>query len=98
MQRRRLVSYTVYLAPDQIRRLRSLHTKTRVPVAVYIRDALDEWLTKNDHDTEVELEDVMELDGGEDTGDDAGHEHPGLLQTAHVERTLSPDPTRRKRP
>jgi len=38
---RRMISTTVYLTPDQDRRLRLLHRRTRVPVAEYVRQGVD---------------------------------------------------------
>lgn len=38
---RRKISTTVYLEPDQDRRLRRLHARTNVPIAWYIRRGID---------------------------------------------------------
>jgi len=35
------VTTTIYLGPGQIDRLRALSDRTRVPMAVYIRDGID---------------------------------------------------------
>jgi hypothetical protein len=43
---RRKVSTTIYLTPEQAERLRLLHERTMVPVAVYIREGIDLLLKK----------------------------------------------------
>ncbi len=39
--RRKKIITTVYLTPEQCVKLKVLRQKTRVPVAVYIREAID---------------------------------------------------------
>jgi hypothetical protein len=46
---RRKLSTTVYIEPEQNERLRVLHERTKVPVAVYIREGIDLVLAKYDH-------------------------------------------------
>jgi hypothetical protein len=43
---RRKVSTTIYITPEQAERLRLLHERTMVPVAVYIREGIDLLLKK----------------------------------------------------
>lgn len=46
---RRKVSTTIYITPEQNERLRELHERTKVPVAVYIREGIDLVLDKYEH-------------------------------------------------
>ncbi len=46
---RKKVSTTVYIEPEQADRLRMLHERTKVPVAVYIREGIELVLKKYDH-------------------------------------------------
>lgn len=43
---RRMVPTTVYLTPEQMEMFRVLSEKTRVPVAVYVREGMDMVLSK----------------------------------------------------
>jgi len=45
-QRRKKLAITVYITPDQDRRLRRLHERTHVPIAVYVRQGIDLILKK----------------------------------------------------
>jgi hypothetical protein len=38
---RKKISTTIYVTPEQDERLRLLHERTKVPVAVYIREGID---------------------------------------------------------
>ena len=38
---RKKISTTVYITPEQDARLKELHARTKVPVAVYIREGID---------------------------------------------------------
>lgn len=38
---RKKISTTIYVTPEQADRLRLLHERTKVPVAVYIREGID---------------------------------------------------------
>src|SRR5438128_2320986 len=38
---RKKISTTIYVTPEQNERLRVLHERTKVPVAVYIREGID---------------------------------------------------------
>jgi predicted DNA-binding protein len=44
---RKKVSTTIYITPDQNDRLKLLHERTKVPVAVYIREGIDLVLEKH---------------------------------------------------
>jgi len=46
---RKKLSTTVYIEPEQNERLRLLHERTKVPVAVYIREGIDLVLAKYEH-------------------------------------------------
>lgn len=38
---RKKISTTIYITPEQNERLKLLHDRTKVPVAVYIREGID---------------------------------------------------------
>ena len=44
--RRKKISTTIYITPEQNERLKQLHEKTKVPVAEYIRQGIDLVLEK----------------------------------------------------
>ncbi len=44
---RKKVSTTIYITPDQNEKLKLLHERTKVPVAVYIREGIDMVLEKH---------------------------------------------------
>lgn len=46
---RKKVSTTVYIEPEQAERLKLLHERTKVPVAVYIREGIELVLSKYEH-------------------------------------------------
>jgi len=46
---RKKVSTTIYITPEQNERLKLLHERTKVPVAVYIREGIDMVLEKHVH-------------------------------------------------
>ncbi|MBN2195594.1 MAG: ribbon-helix-helix domain-containing protein [Polyangiaceae bacterium] len=46
---RKKISTTVYITPEQNDRLHLLHTRTQVPVAVYIREGIDLVLKRYEH-------------------------------------------------
>ena len=46
---RKKVSTTVYIEPEQAERLKLLHERTKVPVAVFIREGIELVLAKYDH-------------------------------------------------
>jgi hypothetical protein len=46
---RKKISTTIYVTPEQSERLRLLHERTKVPVAVYIREGIDLVLRHYDH-------------------------------------------------
>jgi predicted DNA-binding protein len=46
---RKKVSTTVYIEPEQAEKLRMLHERTKVPVAVYIREGIELALAKYEH-------------------------------------------------
>jgi hypothetical protein len=46
---RRKVSTTIYITPEQSEQLKLLHSKTKVPVAEYIRQGIDLVLEKQRH-------------------------------------------------
>jgi hypothetical protein len=46
---RKKISTTIYVTPEQAERLRLLHERTKVPVAVYIREGIDLVLSQYGH-------------------------------------------------
>jgi len=46
---RKKISTTIYVTPEQNERLRLLHDRTKVPVAVYIREGIDLVLRQYGH-------------------------------------------------
>lgn len=46
---RKKISTTIYVTPSQSERLKLLHARTKVPVAVYIREGIDLILKKYEH-------------------------------------------------
>jgi predicted DNA-binding protein len=52
---RKKVSTTIYITPDQNERLKLLHERTKVPVAVYIREGIDMVLEKHQHNLPGQL-------------------------------------------
>ena len=46
---RKKVSTTIYITPEQADRLRLLHERTKVPIAVYIREGIDMVLKHYEH-------------------------------------------------
>ena len=43
---RKKLSTTIYITPEQDQRLKLLHERTKVPIAVYIREGIDLVLAK----------------------------------------------------
>jgi hypothetical protein len=46
---RKKVSTTIYITPEQADRLKLLHDRTKVPIAVYIREGIDMVLRHYEH-------------------------------------------------
>lgn len=46
---RKKVSTTIYITPEQAERLKLLHDRTKVPIAVYIREGIDLVLKHYEH-------------------------------------------------
>lgn len=46
---RKKISTTIYITPEQNERLKLLHERTKVPVAVYIREGIDLVLEHHRH-------------------------------------------------
>jgi predicted DNA-binding protein len=46
---RKKVSTTIYITPEQADRLKLLHERTKVPIAVYIREGIDMVLKHYEH-------------------------------------------------
>ena len=46
---RKKLSTTIYITPEQNERLKVLHERTKVPIAVYIREGIDLVLARYEH-------------------------------------------------
>ncbi len=46
---RKKISTTIYITPEQADRLKLLHDRTKVPIAVYIREGIDMMLKHYEH-------------------------------------------------
>ena len=46
---RKKLSTTIYITPEQNDRLRVLHERSKVPIAVYIREGIDLVLARYEH-------------------------------------------------
>jgi hypothetical protein len=46
---RKKVSTTIYITPEQSERLKMLHERSKVPIAVYIREGIDMILKHYEH-------------------------------------------------
>ena len=52
---RKKISTTIYITPEQNDRLKLLHDRTKVPVAVYIREGIDLILERHQNDLPGQL-------------------------------------------
>ncbi len=52
---RKKISTTIYITPEQNDRLKLLHERTKVPVAVYIREGIDLVLEQHSHELPGQL-------------------------------------------
>ena len=52
---RKKISTTIYITPEQNERLKLLHERTKVPVAVYIREGIDLVLDRHQDDLPGQL-------------------------------------------
>ncbi len=81
---RKKISTTIYVTPEQSDRLRLLHERTKVPVAVYIREGIDLVLRQYGH----LLPGQLALDGGSSAdlssaaGSSAARSKPGEAPAA----------------
>ncbi|MBW2529590.1 MAG: ribbon-helix-helix domain-containing protein [Deltaproteobacteria bacterium] len=46
---RKKISTTIYIEPEQSEKLKLLHARTKVPIAVYIREGIDMVLKHYEH-------------------------------------------------
>ena len=65
---RKKVSTTIYITPEQAEHLKMLHDRTKVPIAVYIREGIDMVLKHYDH----VLPGQMSLDSSVSSGSPGG--------------------------
>ena len=52
---RKKISTTVYITPEQNDQLKTLHERTKVPIAVYIREGIDLVLERHRHEMPGQL-------------------------------------------
>jgi predicted DNA-binding protein len=52
---RKKISTTIYITPEQNERLKLLNERTKVPIAVYIREGIDMVLEKHRHELPGQL-------------------------------------------
>jgi hypothetical protein len=78
---RKKISTTIYVTPEQSDRLRLLHERTKVPVAVYIREGIDLVLRQYDHLLPGQL--PLSAPHGDDSA-------PSALRGPHIEAPQSP--------
>jgi predicted DNA-binding protein len=52
---RKKISTTIYITPEQNEKLKLLHERTKVPVAVYIREGIDLVLEKHEDELPGQL-------------------------------------------
>ena len=57
---RKKISTTIYITPEQDEKLKLLHKRTKVPVAVYIREGIDLVLAEH----QAQLPGQLSLSGG----------------------------------
>jgi hypothetical protein len=79
---RKKISTTIYVTPEQSERLRLLHERTKVPVAVYIREGIDLVLRQYDHLLPGQL--PLSAPHGDD------HMPPALPRGPHLDAQQSP--------
>ncbi|MBZ0121785.1 MAG: ribbon-helix-helix domain-containing protein [Sandaracinaceae bacterium] len=52
---RKKISTTIYITPEQNERLKLLNERTKVPIAVYIREGIDMVLKHHEHELPGQL-------------------------------------------
>lgn len=60
---RKKISTTIYITPEQNENLKLLHERTKVPIAVYIREGID--LVLREHQSELPGQLTLVAAGGE---------------------------------
>jgi hypothetical protein len=53
---RKKISTTIYVTPEQNEQLKLLHSRTNVPIAVYIREGIDLVLARHAHQMPGQLQ------------------------------------------
>ena len=89
---RKKISTTIYVTPEQSERLRLLHERTKVPVAVYIREGIDLVLRQYGHllPGQLPLERQAERTSDRGDGDASGAQAAAHGPSASVESNGSP--------
>ncbi len=64
---RKKVTTTIYITPEQNEQLKTLHEKTKVPIAEYIRQGIDMILKRNSHRLPRQMTIYDLLEEGEST-------------------------------
>jgi ribbon-helix-helix protein len=62
---RKKISTTIYVTPEQNDQLKVLHARTKVPIAVYIREGIDMVLARHAHLLPGQLQLTPAGDGAE---------------------------------
>jgi hypothetical protein len=92
---RKKISTTIYVTPEQDERLRLLHDRTKVPVAVYIREGIDLVLRQYGHLLPGQLPltaDAPPPSQQVDQPSPAVQSHRGATQRSREERAGGPAP------
>jgi Ribbon-helix-helix domain len=86
---RKKISTTIYVTPEQSERLRLLHERTKVPVAVYIREGIDLVLRQYGHLLPGQLPLERQADAPPAHGQQAlpTESKPSVLRQERAERT-----------
>ena len=86
---RKKISTTIYVTPEQADKLKLLHERTKVPVAVYIREGIDLVLRHYAHMLPGQLALVPESE----TGHDASRGSPRPPDVMEAARASEPPPS-----
>jgi hypothetical protein len=87
---RKKISTTIYVTPEQADKLKLLHERTKVPVAVYIREGIDLVLRHYAHMLPGQLALVPESD--EDRSQSLSPRPPDVMDAARAAETEASRP------
>jgi len=86
---RKKISTTIYVTPEQADKLKLLHERTKVPVAVYIREGIDLVLRHYAHMLPGQLALVEEMDESPRPPEVRESQPPPSLDDTHETRAAS---------